>query len=131
MKGIDMKMDMKSISKNGFLLCIFLLGAIFCALVGFYFLIMVDDEGFCAFFSLLFFAGTAGCVIGLGNVVYDECGERYGDLQYVNLKNVSAVIWYRTYLLFRGCRMRKIIVAPGEGIALPNAAAVKIESLGE
>lgn len=124
-------MDIKSISKNGFLFCILLLGAIFCASVGFYFLIMVDNEGFRAFFSLLFFAGTAGCVIGLGNVVYDECGERYGDLQYVNSTNVSAVIWYRTYLLFRGCRMRKIIVAPGEGIALPNAAMVKIESLGE
>lgn len=126
-----MKMDMKSISKNGFLFCIFLMGEIFCALIGFYFLIMVDDERIRAFFSLLFFAGCAGCIIGLVNAVYDECGERYGDLQYVNLKNVSAVIWYRTYLLFRGCRMRKIIVAPGEGIALPNAAAVKIESLGE
>lgn len=126
-----MKMDMKSISKNGFLFCIFLLGAIFCALVGFYFLIMVDDEGFRAFFSLLFFAGTAGCVIGLGNVVYDECEQRYGDLQYVNSKNVPAVIWYRTYLLFRGCRMKKIIIEPGEGIALPNAVPVKTESLGE
>lgn len=80
---------------------------------------------------MLSFIGVVLLFVFMCIVVYDECEQRYGDLQYVNSKNVPAVIWYRTYLLFRGCRMKKIIIEPGEGIALPNAALVKTESLGE
>lgn len=90
------------------------------------------DEGMGGFFSFLLFAGAAGCMAGICGVSVDECSNRYCNMKYVNSESVPVVIYYMTYLMFRGCRMRSVVIAPGRGIALPNAdpvKAVKIEDM--